>query len=299
MDIFKFKNNKKYVRLAFLYILILILSRVTHRAFEHNFSAAIIDISMGVIIYYIFYKTTNENIYIGDHQLIAKATVPYMMITEIRASSEIQIICEDGRNGTIKMLDIERNYDSYKELLDTILSKISKEAKDRSGTAEELLDRVIEAKKFIPIENEKTKLGGWLSFIKTVSIIGLVVGLICLMGFIPVFVFLNGIDIEKGELMRNSINFVSIFINSIFFIFVLVMLDKRTKKVKYPVIGIRIVSVLTSLALGLIGVLYTEGYNLVLSAVNILINIILAFVLIMIVLDYFENSDRAKYTLVN
>ena len=298
MDIFRIQSNKKYAKLAHYYVLLITLSNVVTSAFRHSYGQAVLAAIMGAFIYYIVYKINTENIIMDEHEIKAGVTIPYMLISDIVVNDKrVEIISEDGRKGTINMIDAEANYDRYKELLDKLIERLKRSENNIKVVSEEILEKILENRKSFPEKKGKVELGGWLKFIKIMSTIMIVIGAIYL-AVLPLLLLLP--DLHDGDIPQ----LVDISINSvIFFIFgiiISVMLKKRKKNTMYAVASMQACLNANSLITYIIAVADNNSFeNIAMTSIKAAILIAVTILVIHIVLDYFKNSNRAKYTLMN
>ena len=152
MDIYSFKNNKKYVKFLYYYIVLLALSSVISFAFLDRLSSvAVFAVIVGFLVFISGRGYNTENIYLDEHEMKAGVTIPYMLISKIEVvDSKIEIEAEDGRKATIKMIDAESNFDKYKEMLDKLFEKARQQNENITGNSDAILSNIIENRKVFP-----------------------------------------------------------------------------------------------------------------------------------------------------
>ena len=141
MKCYQFKDKRvlfKYLYinlvLATLNMILLVLQRSSNWQFAVNSSI------IYLIIIFVVFKKTNVNIYSDEHMIKSKKMIQFKMINDISPTTGI-FIKADNTNDIIDVVDIENNRSQYKELLDDMLSKVSKRLSDTKNS-DEILETV-------------------------------------------------------------------------------------------------------------------------------------------------------------
>ena len=141
MKCYQFKDKRvlfKYLYinlvLATLNMILLVLQRSSNWQFAVNNSI------IYLIIIFVVFKKTNVNIYSDEHMIKSKKMIQFKMINDISPTTGI-FIKADNTNDIIDVVDIENNRSQYKELLDDMLSKVSKRLSDTKNS-DEILETV-------------------------------------------------------------------------------------------------------------------------------------------------------------
>jgi len=293
MKCYKFKDNRRIFKLISLVFIIAIVSMSLTAIREKMTTMFALQSNLiYLVIIFITYRLTRQNIYIGDTSMKASKTIPYIMVTEIYASDKIYIKYRGGWLANIKLIDIDNNYDRYKELLDVILSKVDETIAKKAGSAEELLESVKEKRKEVnnsgySSKTGKPNLGGWLKVIIVISYFGTIGGLFGALAFVA-----PDVEITAFTYQLILLSLVSVAI--------VILMHRRTKNVKYALGARELVNLAFSLLLSINRIIEEPSFLPIgLNIVGMLLIIISSVIWIQIYFEYINNFERSKNTLIN
>jgi len=292
MKCYKFNDGRRLFKLIYMILalnsVVYILNIITTPE-QKNFAifSTIAMIVIGVIIYF----ATNEDVYIGGSAIKVKKQVPFMMVTRVRASTEI-IIEHGSKIEIIKALDLERNYDKYAELLDLILGKISKQARDKSKTSKELLDEVIEkrAARYKKTDKKgKPELGGILRFLYIAAYLAV---------FPLVLFIISNIAGTAAEVYPDISYLPQAVLSPLAAIAAIILFILRKRSVRYALAAAPMAAMLSAIMAYVLSFSeFGPGQALIYATVSVICTCAVSVLLSMSFIEYIHSFDRPKQTL--
>jgi len=243
-----------------------------------------------IVVAFIIYKLTNQDVYVDTNRIKVKNEVQFMNITKITATADI-LIWNDNTINTIKVIDIENNYEKYKELMEDIYSKVDEKTTLEFETVNELLKQVYENKMrkmniYVSSKTGTPALGGWLLVIMIMS---------CVIGLNICTPLLSIVTLGRVDF-----SMINMSVQSLIGIVTAILLYKRKNSVKYALAVNPVLSFITGINTVVINLI--SGFSVVSLLLSVLYLIVLGFALYFmakVYLYYIDNFKRPKLTLIN
>ncbi|MBN2878247.1 MAG: hypothetical protein JXN65_01330 [Clostridia bacterium] len=292
MKCYKFKDGRRLFKLLYMILAlnsVAYILKIITMPEEKNFAifSTIAMVVIGIIIYF----STNEDVYIGKSELKVKKQVPFMMVTRVRASTGI-IIEHGSKVEIIKALDLEKNYEKYAELLDEILDKISKQARDKSKSSKELLDEVIakRASRYKKTDKKgKPELGGILRFLYVIAYLA------C---FPLVLFIISNIAGTAAEVYPDISYLPQAVLGPLAAIAAIILFVLRKRSVRYALAAAPLASMLSVIITYVFSFnTFGAGQPLVYATISLVLTCAVSVFLSISFVEYINNFDRPKQTL--
>lgn len=247
-------------------------------------------IILNLVILLVIYKKTNFNVYVDEQYIKANKMSAYMMITKITATTDILLWC-DGVATKIKVIDFEKNYNKYKELMEYVYSKVDHNTVLECETVNELLKQVYEntmkrQEIYVSQTTNKPVLGGWLLFIMIMSWLG-VISIIS-----PIMIIATGLPFDTA--------IVHMIAQGIIYAVIIVLLSKRKKHVKYALAAMPVMSFISVVADSVISLTADfSALSFAMYIIYIIVSSVSSYFLAKSYIYYIDNFRRPKLTLIN